>query len=229
MSLYSRVLLYFSLFVLLLAILYGVYLYLFAPIPGDTTSITSKTFRKNNPVITDTESVIARNVLMTNTGALSFLFVTDQIRDYNDADPVMYPILTLYRSDNPLNRGPIAIRTMYNRLTSEIVLGFYNSSGDVFTVPISTSLYKEKLSVAIRLMNTGNTTSFLANVYLNGEYITSRGIPNSFVPTGGNSHTITAGSNDGVNGRIQTIRVWDNAKNLTDDDFMKISKDPFNI
>ena len=229
MTLYSRVLLYFSVFVLLLVILYAVYLYLFAPIPGDTTSIISKTFRKNNPVNTNTESVIARNVLMTNTGALSFLFVTDQIRKYTDNDPVMYPILTLYRSDNPLNRGPITIRVMYNRLTSELVLGFYNSSGDVFTVPISTSLYKEKLSVAVRLMNTGNTTSFLANVYLNGEYITSRGIPNSFVPTGGNSHTITVGSNDGVNGRIQTIRVWDNAKNLTDDDFMKISKDPFNV
>lgn len=229
MTLYSRVLLYFTLFVLLLIITYSLYLYFFAPIPGDTTSISSKTFRKNEPVITNTESTIAKNVTMTNTGALSFLFVTDKIREHKDTDPVMYPILTLYRSDNPLNRGPIAMRVMYNRLTSEIVLGFYNSSNDVFTVPISTSLYKEKLSVAIRLMNTGNRTSSLANVYVNGEYITSRGIPNAFVPTGGNTHTITVGSNDGVSGRLQTIRVWDNAKDLTDDDFMKISKDPFNI
>lgn len=229
MNLYSRILLYFTIFVVLLVILYGLYLYFFAPIPGDTTSVQSATFRKHTPVNTSVESIIARDVPMTNTGAFSFLFVTDDIQEHPDTDPILYPLLTFYRTNDAVNRGPIAFQIMHNRLTSEIVVGFYNSSNDVFTIPIATSLYKEKLSIAIRLMNTGNSTSYLSNVYVNGEYITSRGIPNSHVPTGGNTHTIVVGTNNGIKGRIQTIRVWDNAKDLTDDDFMKVSKDPFSI
>jgi hypothetical protein len=229
MTLYSRILTYSGILVVLLGITYALYLYFFAPIPGDTTSVVSKTFRKNTPVNTNTENVIARNVKMTETGAFSFLFGIDDVVDHPDTDPIMYPILSFNKSNSPVNSGPISVSVLYNRLSSDILIGFYNSSGDIYTVPISTAMYKEKLSIAIRLMNTGDTTSFLANIYLNGEYIASRGIPNAFVPTGGIEHTIIAGTNNGIQGRLQTIRVWDNAVDLTDEDFMKISKDPFSL
>lgn len=213
----------------ILIVLYVVYLYLFAPIPGDTTNVRSITFRKGTPINTSVETLIAKDVKMTNTGAVSFLFVTDEIVEYADTDPIMYPILTLRKTTGTFEKGPIAMSVMYNRITSEIMIGFFNSQEDIFTVPISTSLYKEKVSIAVRLMNMQDSSSFLANVYLNGEYITSRGIPMKFAPTGGNDHTVYTGCENGVNGRIQTIRVWDDARDLTDTDFAKISADPFSI
>jgi hypothetical protein len=230
MTVYSRVLMYASIVLVLLIITYVLYLYFFAPIPGDTTSVQSVVFRKNNPVRTNQITRIAQNVKFTSTGAFSFMFVMDEVRKFKDADPIMYPILSLHKSGaSAIQDGPIAIRVFYNRLTSELVIGFYNTRGDIYTMPISTSTYKEKVSVLVRCMNANQSDMFLANLYLNGEYIASRGIPSDFGISGGNDHTIIAGGNDSISGRLQTIRVWDNASNLTDTDIMKISEDPFNV
>jgi hypothetical protein len=228
-TLYSRVLTYASILIVLLAIVYTIYLYYFAPIPGDTTTVSSITLRKNNPIRTNTKERVGKGIKMTNTGAFSFIFAMDEVHNYGDDDPVMYPILTFHKGSNDLQDGPISTRILYNRLTSELVLGFYDNKGDVYTIPISTSLYKDKVSVVVRLMNVADNNSFLVNVYLNGEYISSRGIPSTFGGTGGVDHTVVVGDNNGVNGRIQYIRVWDNARDLTDTDFMKVSQDPFII
>lgn len=230
MTLYSRVLTYASITIVLIAISYVLYNRFLAPLPGDTTSLPSLTLLKEKPTRTDIKKKIGKNVKMTKTGAFSFMYVTDEIKTYQDTDPIMYPVLTFHKSTNDETQdGPIAIRVLYNRLTSEIVLGFYNIHNDVFTVPISTSMYKEKVSVVVRLMNMFSDDTFLANVYLNGEYILSRGIPISFGSLGNLDNTIVVGENDGVHGRIQNIRVWDNAETLTERDFVKVSQDPFLI
>jgi hypothetical protein len=226
MTLYSRILTYAGFTVALIAIVYVIYLYFFAPIPGDTTTISSITLRKNNPINTSGKQIVGSNVKMTNTGAFSFMFAMDEVKNYNDTDPVLIPILTFHKG--PQN-GPINMRVFYNRLTSEITLGFYDTKGDIYNLPISTSLYKDKLSIVVRLMNVSDGNSFLANVYLNGEYIASRGIPYNFGNTGGIEHTVITGDNNGVNGRIQNIRIWDNSRDLTDSDFVKVSLDPFPI
>lgn len=215
---------YASAIIVLLVVLYILYQYFLAPIPGDTTSVDSVVFRKSVPQDTQYETVVAKDVLMTKTGALSFLFTMESIDAYKNDAPIMIPILTMYKSDKIIN-----LQVLFNRLTSEIVIGFYNSNGDMFTVPVSTGALKQKVSIVIRLMNTSNNNTFLANVYLNGEYITSRGIPFTYAPIGDDKHTITTGCSKGVKGKIQTIRVWENASELSDDDIMKVSSDPFDI
>lgn len=230
-TLYSRALLIAMILTVLLVTVYIIYQYYFAPLPGDTTSVNSYVFRKHESVPTNIEETVAKDVKMTNSGAFSCMFSMTAIPEYTDEAKILIPVLSLYKQDpaTPLQKGQIVSAILVNRLSSDLTLAFYNTSGDMYTVPITTGPLKQKTSIVVRLMNTSMSNSFLVNVYLNGEFIVSRGIPSSFIPTGLQTHTIVSGSNNGTQGKIQLIRVWEDARHLTEDDIVKVSQDPFSV
>lgn len=221
MTPYSKIILYFVVFLGICATLYGLYSYFISPIPGDTTSVDSMVVRKNAPLLTTSPTVVGKDVSLTRTGAISFLFSLEEIIHHNDEEPVFYSVIKYVDSEDQ----PVA-GVSYNRLTSELVLLLYNVQGEIFTVPITTAAYKTKTSVVIRFMNSNDTSPILANVYINGEYSVSRGIPSQYTPHYSKKYRIVCGDLNGIRSQIQTIRTWSDASGLTDEDIVKVAQDP---
>jgi hypothetical protein len=225
MNLYSTILLYTLIVAIVLGIVYWVYVRYFQPIPGDTTSVTSQVFRKQTPVFTNAKSQIATNVSMTENGAFSFLFTLEEnsvdTSKTNNPSYALSPILTI----SPQGGNP-TVQIVVNRVTSELCLQTFDSDRNDYIVPIATAGFRKKTSIVIQFLPNTEHTMFFVNVFLNGRFILSRGIPKDYGLYGSNVYQIETGDNQGVMGNIQTIRVWEDARTLRNEDFVKISEDP---
>ena len=221
MTPYSTILMYFVIFLAVVMAIYGLYSYFISPIPGDTTSVNSMVVRKNNPLLTTSPTVVGKDVSLTKTGAFSFLFSLEEVLRHNQEDPIFYSIIKYVDTED----RPIA-GVSYNRLTSELVLLLFNTQGEIFTVPITTAAYKTKTSMLIRFMRSNNSAPILANIYVDGKYSSSRGIPSQYTPYYSKDYQIVCGDLNGIRGKIQTIRTWEDASDLTDEDILRVSEDP---